>query len=211
MTSIVVAGSRKFLQLLDKHFPKGSPLRQICNRNCVKLSYSTTKNMSRIIAAHNAKTLSTKKEEPEKRMCNCRNKEACPLQGKCLQESVVYEAEVETKVESKTYYGLTEGPFKSRYNQHQSDLRHEKNRHSTALSKYVHSLKDQNIEYKITWKINSKGYPFQCGAKSCDLCLQEKLTICLADQDKTLNRRTEIVSKCRHKRKFTLSAWDKPP
>ena len=97
----------------------------------------------------------TKRERPEKRMCNCRNKEACPLQGKCLQESVVYEAEVETKVESKTYYGLTEGQFKSRYNQHQSDLRHEKNRHSTALSKYVHSLKDQNIEYKITWKINS--------------------------------------------------------
>ena len=83
---------RKFLQLLDKHFPKGSPLRKICNRNCVKLSYSTTKNMSRIIAAHNAKTLSENKDESGQRMCNCRNKEACPLQGKCLQESVVYEA-----------------------------------------------------------------------------------------------------------------------
>ena len=167
--------------------------------------------MSRIIAAHNAKALLQDKEEPEKRMCNCRNKDTCPLQGKCLQESVVYEADVETKSETKTYYGLTEGPFKSRYNQHQSDLRHEKNRHSTALSKYVHSLKDQNIEHKITWKINSKGYPFQCGGKSCDLCLQEKLTICLADPEKTLNRRTEIVSKCRHKRKFTLNARDKRP
>ena len=73
--------ARKFLQLLDKHFPKGSTLRQICNRNCVKVSYSTMKNMSRLIAAHNAKILSEEGEKKEKKMCNCRNKEACPLQG----------------------------------------------------------------------------------------------------------------------------------
>ena len=206
---------RKFLEYLDLFFPKGHDLRQIMNRNCVKLSYSTTKNMQRHIAAHNAKVLSKEREEPEGRMCNCRKKDECPLQGRCLEEAVVYQADVitekEEEEETQTYYGLTEGTFKDRYNSHQFDMRHQKNRHSTALSKYVHALKDKNIPYRIEWKINSKGYPFQCGERSCDLCLQEKLTILLADPEKTLNCRSEIVSKCRHKRKFSLLLYDKPP
>ena len=88
-------------------------------------------------------------------------------------------------------------------------MRHKKNRHNTALSKYVHTLKDKGVPYEIKWKINSKAYPYQCGAKNCDLCLQEKLVICLADPEKTLNCRSEIVSKCRHKRKFSLIACKK--
>ena len=144
-------------------------------------------------------------------MCNCRRGAECPLDGKCLTSALVYQADVETKEDGlKSYYGLTERTFKERYNQHQSDMRHEKNRHNTALSAYIHSLKDRKIEYKIKWKINSKAFPYQCGGRRCDLCLQEKLVICLADPATTLNRRTEIVSKCRHKRKFTLSAC-KPP
>ena len=196
---------RKFLQLLDKHFPKNSPLHKIMNRNLVKISYSTTKNMQRHLDAHNKKVLAGEEADANARMCNCRGgPEQCPLQGKCLIKSVVYEAEVETAINTKTYYGLTERTFKDRFNQHQSDIRHEKNRHSTALSSYVHSLKDENIPYTIKWKINSRAYPYQCGGRQCDLCLQEKLVICLADPEKTLNSRTEIVSKCRHKRKFTL-------
>ena len=85
-----------------------------------------------------------------------------------------------------------------------SDLRHEKHRHNTALSKYIHSLKDTNTDYEITWKIHSQGFPYQPGARECDLCLQEKVTICLADPKTTLNSRNEMVSKCRHRRKFTL-------
>ena len=44
---------RMFLRLIDKHFPKGTHLAKVMNRNCVKLSYSTTKNMKKIIDAHN--------------------------------------------------------------------------------------------------------------------------------------------------------------
>ena len=35
-------------------------------------------------------------------------------------------------------------------------------------------------------------------------CLMENLTILMADQSATLNKRDEIMEKCKHKRKFTL-------
>ena len=169
---------KKFLQLLDKHFPAKSHLHKIMNRNLVKVSYSTTKNMQRHLDAHNKKILASEEADPNARQCNCRGgPEQCPLQGKCLVKSVVYEAEVETARDTKTYNGLTERTFKEHYNQHQSDFRHEKHRHSTALSSYVHSLKDESIPFTIKWKINSRAYPYQCGGRRCDLCLQEKLVI----------------------------------
>ena len=46
-----------FLALIDKHFPPGHRLRKTINRNCVKISYSCTKNMKAIIQAHNNKIL----------------------------------------------------------------------------------------------------------------------------------------------------------
>ena len=201
---------RRFLQLIDKHFPAGSPLSKIMNRNCVKLSYSTTKNMKRHIDAHNRKVLDEREEPEDVRLCNCRKKEDCPLEGKCLTKSVVYDAEVETVQAKMTYIGLTERTFKERFNQHQSDFRHEKHRHNTALSKYIHSLKDSNTDYKITWSIHSKAHPYKPGSQCCDLCLQEKLGICLADPKTTLNSRSEMVSKCQHKRKYLLQTF-KPP
>ena len=44
---------KKFLQLVSDHFPKNHPLHPICNRNTLKLSYSTTRNLKQIIQSHN--------------------------------------------------------------------------------------------------------------------------------------------------------------
>ena len=205
---------RRFLQLLDKHFPKGKydkedrPITKIMNRNCVMLSYSTTKNMKQHISAHNRKVLEPKTDVPG-RLCNCRKKEECPLDGKCQTKGIVYKANVETVNSNMNYYGLTEMTFKERYNSHQFDFRHVKNKNSTALSKHIHSLKEKNIAYTITWSIHTKAYPYISGGRRCDLCLQEKLTICLADPKTTLNSRSEMVSKCRHKRKYILEVATK--
>ena len=35
--------------------------------------------------------------------------------------------------------------------------------------------------------------------KRCDLCLLEKVSIICADPDTLLNKRTELITKCRHK------------
>ena len=48
---------KKFLQLVDKHFPPDHKLRQVVNRNCVKLSYSCMKNVKQIIQSHNQKVM----------------------------------------------------------------------------------------------------------------------------------------------------------
>ena len=47
--------AKKFLDLLDKHFPKLAELHKIFNRNNVKVSYSCTENMKSIINSHKKK------------------------------------------------------------------------------------------------------------------------------------------------------------
>ena len=41
-------------------------------------------------------------------------------------------------------------------------------------------------------------------SKRCDLCLTEKLMIITANPDRILNKRSELISKCRHENKFYL-------
>ena len=43
------------------------------------------------------------------------------------------------------------------------------------------------------------------GSRRCDLCLTEKLKIMREDPELLLNKRSELVSKCRHKNKFILA------
>ena len=67
--------AHKFLRLLDTHFPHGCRLRQIFNRNTVKVSYSCMPNMSAIVKSHNhvqRKRQTQDKNVPDKR-CNCRD------------------------------------------------------------------------------------------------------------------------------------------
>ena len=80
-----------FLNLLDKHFPRNHRLHKIFNRNNVKVSYSCTKSMKTLITNHN-KNILGKKPSINKSHCNCRNKEACPLNGQCQIGEVVYES-----------------------------------------------------------------------------------------------------------------------
>ena len=44
----------RFFGLVDRHFPRGSDLYKIFNRNTVKVSYSCTPNVGTIIKRHNA-------------------------------------------------------------------------------------------------------------------------------------------------------------
>ena len=102
------------------------------------------------------------------------------------------------------YYGLTEHTFKQRYNNHTNSFKHVKYKGSTQLSKYIWDLKEKNQDYELDWSIKAKAFPYNGGSKHCDLCLTEKTIIALADPKTTLNSRSEILAKCRHKRKFCL-------
>ena len=101
----------------------------------------------------------------------------------------------------KRIYGLTEQTFKARWNNHQFSIRNADHTQKTALSSHVWKCKNENLDPKITWSIKAKAFPISSGGTVCDLCLTEKL---MADTSTTLNKRSEILEKCKHKRKFTL-------
>ena len=57
-------------------------------------------NMKNLIKQHNARFLKNQ-EDTEKRSCNCRVKNNCLLDGKCLHEGIVNQASVITNDECK--------------------------------------------------------------------------------------------------------------
>jgi hypothetical protein len=207
--SVTTDIGRRFLKLIDREFPKSHILHSIFNRNTVKVGYSCTRNMKSIIDSHNKKIL-RKNNQPARtnnKECNCRNPSACPMNGKCLTSSIIYQATVETANKKESYIGSTAGEFKTRFNNHTSSFRHSNKRSSTELSKYIWSLKDANTTYTLKWNIISKAYACKNGNSTCGLCLTEKYYIICQPLMATLNDRKALVSMCRHANKFLLSNY----
>ena len=195
---------RKFLTLIDKHFPKSSTLYKIINRKKVKISYSCTSNMKKIMQSHNHKILNSNNNQENKRDCNCRNKQTCPLNGKCLEESLIYEATLKHNDNEVKYLGCTEGPFKTRYNNHTHSFREESKKSSTSLSLHIWE-NNLNPNPSVKWKILEKCKAYSPGSKFCNLCISEKMHIIKNINNKnSLNKHTEIGRRCVHVRKHTL-------
>ena len=127
----------------------------------------------------------------------------CPLEGKCLQTNVIYQAIVDTDRSIETYVGLATN-FKERYRNHKTSFRHQNRRNETELSKHVWNLKDANKTFKIKWKIIKKCQPYSSVSKKCNLCLAEKYIIICKNHLCSLNKRNELASPCRHRNKYSL-------
>ena len=79
------------------------------------------RSMSSILPCHNKKIFT---ENEKQYACNCRNKNECSLENKCLTPRVIYEADVITLNTSRKFcIGLSDTPFKERYNNHKRDFR----------------------------------------------------------------------------------------
>ena len=132
----------------------------------------------------------------------------CPLNGQCQTKSIVYQAEVTEKQTNttKTYVGITENTFKSRYTAHNFSLNHRSKRHSTALSDHIWNLKDTNSEFDLKWSILAGPIDsYSTSTKQCRLCMEEKFIILENSRNpQNLNRRNELLSTCRHRRKHLL-------
>ena len=170
-------------------------------------------NTKQIIDNHNKRILNSSKhtdkstDNPvDNKLCNCRQKNTCPPKRKCLQSSVMYQATVKRNDNntSETYIGLTENAFKTRYRNHTASFRHTKHRNSTELSKHVWSLKDNNIDYSISWRIISSSSSYNSSSKRCNLCLKEKFLIICHPDLPSLNKHNKLVSSCRHRNKELL-------
>ena len=174
-------------------------------------SYSCMPNISNIVKSHNEKALKlTQEEPPDSRSCNCMRPAECPMNGQCLVSNIVYRATVSSPgTVDKCYYGASATTFKLRYSDHKSSFKHEKYKSKSELSKYIWHLKEHNKPFKVKWSIHRRAHPNKDGSKYCDLCITEKLAIAKSDSRFCLNKKSEIVSTCRHKYKFFLkSVWN---
>ena len=191
----------KFLRLIDKHFPPGSLLHPVLNRQTLKLSYRCLPNIGSIIATNNAKVLrkSTDDENSETIKCICCKKEECPLPNKCSTTNVVYHATVTGGPTVETYVGITKNRFKQRWHGHNGDFNNEGRRNATTLSSYIWDCKDEGVEPEIEWKILKRAGHFSPVTNKCNLCIEEKFQILFKNSTCTLNKRNEIFSNCRHK------------
>ena len=200
--------AEQFLKALDHYFPKAHPLHKWLNRSTVKVSYRTTRNLKAYVDGHNNKLLQKHENEQGAKKCNCRNKAECPLDGNCQISDLVYQADVRTEKEGKphtmTYYGQTGREFKRRYYEHRMAFKNKSRKMATALSNYIHKLKEENKPFTIQWKVKSRAPKFSITSRKCRLCIKEKCAIALHDPSSLLNSRNELCAKCIHLCAFEL-------
>ena len=196
---------KQFIALLCKHFPPHHKFRKLFNKNNVKVSYSCTKNMASIISSHNKKILGSDLAGPlNNGGCNC-TKFICPMNGNCLENCMIYKAEVSCGSSTKSYIGSTEPEFKTRWRNHKSSLDKEKKNHPTSLSRHFWALKNSGGTHPIVkWSRLKRSVAYRCGGQKCNLCLEEKLAILQAPPNSIINKRSELLNRCLHKRKHRL-------
>ena len=103
------------------------------------------------------------------------------------------------------YNGSTSSPFKTRYSKHLTINRHERYENETELLKLIWRLKRKEINYTLSRGITSRAQPYKCGSRRCDLCLAEKVVIARCRHPGMIEKRTELLAKCRHRNEYLLS------
>ena len=107
--AVITNVAKKFLQLIDLHFPPSNKLHKIFNRNTVKVSYCCTQNVDNIKST-NKKLINSSNHHAQP--CNYRKKEDFPLEGKCRTGNIIYKCIVSTSGHlDKVYLGTAEGDF----------------------------------------------------------------------------------------------------
>ena len=209
--SVATNVGRYFLVLLEKHFPNSHKFRKIFNRNTVKVSYSCMPNIKARINQHNKKILQkhsrTARNDEPVNTCNCPRNTECPLENNCLDKNMIYSAEISSNLpnyESKVYKGICSTTFKARLGNHKKSFNNERYEADSTLSKEVWRIKRNGGNFTIKWKKEASHRSYQPEGKSCLLCKNEKLVIALHDDKDLLNKRSEIISRCRHRCKYKL-------
>ena len=130
--------------------------------------------------------------------------------GNCVHFDVVYGATVTPlddnnlpiTDEAEKYVGQA-SDFKKRYHQHTRSFRVRDPKIQTSLSNHIWKLKDEGVNYLITWQIIEKTKSFNPINLQCLLCLSEIVNI-LDPTLSTINARSETYGPCRHFKKYLL-------
>ena len=117
---------------------------------------------------------------------------------------LLYKATVESNNNKRNYFGLCETDFKTRFYNHTQSFKYREKNKATELSKFIWANRELGIEPQLSWSIVKYAQPYKSGSRNCSLCLEEKYAILNADDNALLNKRSELINKCRHKNKFKL-------
>ena len=176
----------------------------------MEISYSCMANMKSRINIHN-KTVTKAQPSAQTRACNCINKSKCPLNNKFVSNNVLCKANITSTTENyrnKIYCGISETKFKSKQETHRKSFKNRKYKTDTELSNEIWQLKKQKKNADISWEILGIHKSYNAQTKRYMLCLNEKLAIALHKEDNVLNKRSKIISKCRHSIKYNLTNYD---
>lgn len=83
-------------------------------------------------------------------------------------------------------------------------FRHGKRRNETELSTHLWKLKEENNDFTATWKILAKAKPYTKLINHCNFCTTEEFFLITKPHMETLNKHNELISTCRHWRRFIL-------
>lgn len=75
-------------------------------------------------------------------------------------------------------------------------------KNQTSLSKHYWDLVDKGLTPHFEWRFLSRARTPNNFCNRCDLCIAENFFIKDKNQDELLYLRSEIISKCRHKKQF---------
>ena len=145
--------ARVFLKLVEKDFSKHR-YHELFNKTNIKVSYRCMDNLEKLVKKQNNNLL--RKNNINKRICNCRANNTCVLDGKCLSSKIVYSVEVliGNNQNGDIYVGICEKEFKTRLDNHKISFKNRQKEKDNELSKYIRNLKDKNItNFSIKWSI----------------------------------------------------------
>ena len=152
------------------------------------------RNMESKINIYRDKTIT------QARTCNSINKSNCPLSNKCLSNNVLFKANITSTIEhyrNKIYHGISETRFKLRYANHQKSFKNRKFKTDTVLYNKIWKVKEKTKNVDTSWVILGMCQSHNTATKRYMLCLNKKIAIALHKQGNILNKRSEIISKCK--------------
>ena len=164
--------------------------------------------MSQIIKRHKKKRLFRKKHKTLSSV----TVELRQINGDCRNESLIYKCTATTCNLKKVYLGLNDEEFqKQRYYDRVKSFKNDIYANSTTILIYLWQIKKKGkkITPILTWEVLQTAKAYSNITRRCSLCLHEKLAIITyLYPDELLNRRSELVTKCRHENNFQLKNFN---
>ena len=91
---------------------------------------------------------------------------------------------------------------------YKTSFKKEQYKNSTTLSAELWRIKENNFTPNVNWRVIRHAPAYSPETKKCQLCLCEKMEIANHPDSNLLNKRTEIIAKCRHRAKHKLFQRD---